>query len=63
MNDKALLDSIQSEKNKFIIQIKSKENSTWQGTVEWVEKKQVIPFRSALELMCLIESAMSDSEA
>lgn len=62
MEKETLLDSLQSDKNKFIIQIKSKENNTWQGTVEWLEKKQIVPFRSALELMCLISSALDEDK-
>ncbi len=43
----------------FIIQIKGTENSTWQGTVDWVEKKEKVSFRSALELIRLMDSSIS----
>ncbi len=61
--DNILFDALGDNKNKFIIQILSRENNTWQGTIEWIEKKQKIPFRSALELMCLINSALDESES
>ncbi|WP_418752095.1 hypothetical protein [Frisingicoccus sp.] len=44
----------------FIIQIKGTENATWQGTVDWVEKKEKVAFRSALELIRLMDSSISD---
>lgn len=44
----------------FIIQIKGTENGTWQGTVDWVEKKEKVAFRSALELIRLMDSSISD---
>lgn len=46
----------------FILQIKSQENNTWQGTIEWVEDRKVVPFRSALELIRLLDSAMQDED-
>ncbi len=46
------------KKNSFVIQIHNNKNFTWQGTVRWVEKEQEIPFRSALELLKLIDSSL-----
>ncbi|MHC1724023.1 MAG: hypothetical protein AB9836_12565 [Aminipila sp.] len=45
------------EKATFILQIKFRQNASWQGTVQWVEKKQELNFRSALELIKIIDSA------
>ena len=42
----------------FIVQITDTESGTWQGTVQWVEKEKKEIFRSALELMKLMESAV-----
>ena len=36
--------------------------ATWQGSVTWVEKKEKQQFRSALELLKLIESALDEEE-
>lgn len=46
----------------FIIQIKGTENGTWQGTVDWVEKKEKVAFRSALELIRLMDSSISNED-
>ena len=56
MNDKMPLgNSTQS----FVIEVKSQENSTWQGTITWVEGKKKENFRSALELIRLIDSTLA----
>lgn len=44
----------------FVIQIKDTQASTWQGTVVWVEKEKKEIFRSALELMKLLDSAVKE---
>lgn len=46
----------------FVINIKCKQNHTWQGTVKWVGGQKEIPFRSALELIKLMDSAMESAE-
>ena len=38
------------------------ENKFQQGSVTWVEKKEKQQFRSALELLKLIESALDEEE-
>ena len=50
-----------NSKETFVIQVISDQNATWQGTVQWVEKKKTIPYRSMLELIKLIDSAVGDS--
>ena len=42
----------------FVVNIKCRQNHTWQGTVKWIEGQKEIPFRSALELIKLMDSAM-----
>lgn len=42
----------------FIVNIKCTQNHTWQGNLTWVEQKKTLSFRSALELIKLIDSAM-----
>jgi transcriptional regulatory protein LevR len=42
----------------FIVNIKCTQNHTWQGNLTWVEQKKTLAFRSALELIKLIDSAM-----
>ncbi len=41
----------------FIIKILERRNSTWQGEVTLVEKNQTMHFRSALELLKLVDSS------
>jgi len=43
----------------FVVEIKSTANHTWQGSVAWVEGKKKEYFRSGLELMRLLDSAIS----
>lgn len=49
---------IDNKKTTFIIDIKNTQNETWQGSLLWVQKNQCINFRSALELIKLIDSAV-----
>lgn len=44
---------------KFVIHIEQCENATWQGSVLWTEKNVTQQFRSALELIKLIDSALT----
>ena len=41
----------------FVVNIKCRQNHTWQGTVKWIEGQKENSFRSALELIKLMESA------
>ncbi len=43
----------------FVVEIKSQENHSWQGTITWVEGKKKENFRSALELIRLMDSTLS----
>ena len=44
----------------FEIQILFRQHSSWQGVVIWKEGKQEQSFRSVLELLMLIDSALRD---
>ncbi len=44
----------------FVVEIKSQENHSWQGTITWVEGKKKENFRSALELIRLMDSTLSN---
>ncbi len=48
--------------NTFVVQILSQQNATWQGRVTWTDKNQVQNFRSALELLKLIDGALEEKE-
>lgn len=51
----------QKKQETFIVKIMSTQNSTWQGNVTWVEQNKVQNFRSALELMKMLDAAISDN--
>lgn len=52
------------KKGTFLVNVQYCENSTWQGYVVWAEKNKKKYFKSALELMKLMDEAleMSGSE-
>ncbi len=51
------------EKNQnFLVTVRSRENATWQGTVKWIESGKQENFRSALELLKLMDSVLEESE-
>lgn len=50
------------EKGTFVVHVMYRQNATWQGEVVWTEKGEVRKFRSALELMKLIDSALETQE-
>ena len=43
----------------FLIQVQFRQNATWQGTVRWLNRDQTQRFRSTLELISLMEDALS----
>lgn len=49
-----------STKGTFEISVKFTQNSTWQGQIHWVEKDKKQNFRSALEMLKLMDEALSD---
>jgi hypothetical protein len=48
------------DKGTFVVKIRYRQNSTWQGHVTWVEENKTVPFRSALELLKLLDSAQEE---
>jgi len=46
----------------FRLRILFRRNTSWQGLVTWVEGRQEESFRSALELMVLLDSALCAQE-
>ena len=45
-------------RQSFIINILQQQNACWQGTITWVDENKTQNFRSALELIRLIDSTM-----
>lgn len=52
----------EGKEGTFVVHIKYRQNATWQGQVTWAEKKQTCSFRSALELLKLIDSALDEEK-
>jgi len=48
----------ENSKGTFIVKIMNQQNSTWQGSVTWVEEQKTEYFRSALELVKMMDEAM-----
>ncbi len=46
------------EKGTFIIRVEQRQHSSWQGRVTWVEEGKTENFRSALELLKMIDGAL-----
>ena len=48
----------------FLVRIQYQQHASWQGTIQWLDNRKTLPFRSALELLLLMEEALAcyDSE-
>lgn len=46
----------------FVVHVKHCENATWQGEVTWAEANRKKQFRSALELIRLMDDALHTEE-
>lgn len=47
-----------AETDTFIVDVKFRQNSTWQGIVRWKETGKEVHFRSALELLKIMDNAL-----
>ena len=47
----------------FIVSVRYTEHGSWQGTVTWTDGKRMESFRSALELIRLIDSTLLEQGA
>ena len=48
-----------NSENSFLIKIKYRQNSSWQGTVQWIETGKTQNFKSCLELIRLMDLAVT----
>lgn len=46
-------------KSTFVVQVQFCKNKSWQGTVTWTEQKKEQNFRSALELIKIMDEAVN----
>lgn len=54
--------SAEGFKSTFIVNVMYRKNASWQGAITWVEKNQTQNFRSALEMLKLMEQAINDGK-
>lgn len=43
----------------FVVHVQYRQNATWQGKLVWAEKHQELPFRSALEMLRMMDQAVA----
>lgn len=61
--DMSKLEKKKGEKGTFIVEVMYRQNATWQGQVIWAEQNKSMYFRSAMELLKLMDSALNQSAA
>lgn len=54
--------ALKDKKGTFLVNIEFCQNSTWQGYVTWAEKNKKEYFKSALELLKIMDQALENSE-
>ena len=50
------------KKQTFVVEIQDTQSQSWQGSVEWVQEQKKQSFRSVMELLKLMDSAVSEEE-
>lgn len=55
-----LMNPAQEPQATFLIKMEYRQNSTWQGVLTWVEEKKEMCFRSELELLSLMNTALEE---
>ena len=61
--EEAEMEHRQGKKATFGGRILFRQNASWQGSVVWIEGRQEQSFRSALELVMLIDNALTFEKA
>lgn len=51
-------EEVTSKTPTFVVKVLYRQNASWQGIVKWVETGQEVKFRSALELIMLMNEAI-----
>ena len=62
MRDEQDSKNLVGHKASFIVRVTSRQNATWQRSISWTERGVTKHFRSALELIKLIDSALDEEE-
>ena len=48
------------KKHTFVVEIVDRQKYTWQGQIRWVQEDKKTFFRSAMELLRLMDSALNE---
>lgn len=62
MMDNTILQQLPNEagtKGTFVVHVQFRQNASWQGKIQWVDGKKSQSFRSTLEMLKLIDDALS----
>lgn len=54
------------EKNKrgtFVVRINSNADANWRGQITWAEKKETREFQNTLDLIRMMDNALSDVDS
>ena len=54
--------AVGEKKPTFIIKVQYRQNASWQGTIKWLEGNVEKGFRSTLELIKLMDSAIGTED-
>lgn len=49
---------VSGKTNTFVVKIMQTQNKSWQGMITWADKNETQYFRSALELMHMIQEVV-----
>ncbi len=47
------------ERQTFVVDIIARQKCTWQGQIHWIQEDKKILFRSVMEMLRLMDSALS----
>lgn len=61
MRDDELLEQ-HGDMGTFVIRVQHRQHSSWQGMVTYLDRDQTVYFRSALELIKIIDSTLDEAE-
>jgi len=54
--------TIDNSKTTFIVNVQYRQNASWQGSITWVEQSRTQQFRSAFEMIQLMNEAVSQGQ-
>ena len=52
----------EKKEGTFVVHVNKCENETWQGQVTWADRDEKLSFRSAMELVGIIDAALEAEE-